>query len=190
MRAERDRRPPRLFAPVAVALAALALAAVPAAAQSAAGDQAAASDNPPAATQEATPSPLPSLEDVDQLLGGEEQVLSGGAATYDPGDRRDPFKSLLVVTEQPALRGPRPEGIPGLLIDEVVVSGIFKTSHGFIAQVQAADRQKSYLIKVGDQLFDGDVVGINRNEVVFKQNVQDPTALKPFREVVKTLNPP
>ena len=27
------------------------------------------------------------------------------------------------------------------------------------------------------------------DEVVFKQIVQDPTALKPFREVVKKLNP-
>jgi len=33
------------------------------------------------------------------------------------------------------------------------------------------------------------VVSINHNEVVFKQVVQDPTALKPFREVVKSLNP-
>jgi hypothetical protein len=175
----------------AAALVALLLAAASTVAQPAGDQQAPAGETPPpAASPRGATSPLPSLEDVDQLLGGEEQVLSGGGATYDPGDRRDPFKSLLVVTQHPALQGPRPEGIPGLLIDEVVVSGIFKTSHGFIAQVQAADRQKSYLIKVGDQLFDGDVVGINHNEVVFKQNVQDPTALKPFREVVKTLNPP
>lgn len=189
MRSELGRR--SRWAGPAAALMALVLAVLPAAAQSSAGDQAPASDaSQGEASQKGTPSPLPSMDDVDQLLGGEEQVLSGGGATYDPGDRRDPFKSLLVVTQHPANQGPRPEGIPGLLIDEVVVSGIFKTSRGFIAQVQAADRQKSYLIKVGDQLFDGDVVSINSNEVVFKQNVQDPTALKPFREVVKTLNPP
>jgi hypothetical protein len=47
----------------------------------------------------------------------------------------------------------------------------------------------SVLLKEGDQLYDGDVVSINRAEVVFKQIVQDPTALKPFREVVKSLNP-
>ena len=57
-----------------------------------------------------------------------------------------------------------------------------------MAQVQAGNKQKSFLLKEGDQLFDGDVVSIAKDEVVFKQIVQDPTALKPFREVVKKLN--
>lgn len=129
------------------------------------------------------------LGDIDQILEGEEEALSGSGFTYDPGNRRDPFKSLLVGQDRPELRGPRPEGIPGLLIDEVDLTGIFRTSKGFVAQVVAANQKKSYLLKEGDQLYDGDVVSINHNEVVFKQIVQDPTALKPFREVVKSLNP-
>jgi Tfp pilus assembly protein PilP len=116
-------------------------------------------------------------------------VLGGGGYTYDPGDRRDPFKSLLQARENDERQGPRPEGIPGLLIDEITISGIFRTPRGWVAQVQAANQNKSYLIKVDDQLYDGDVLSISGNEVVFKQIVQDPTALKPFREVVKKLNP-
>ena len=63
-----------------------------------------------------------------------------------------------------------------------------------MAQVQAADKTKSYLLHVGDELYDGEVVAIRfeRNqvaEVVFKQDVRDPTAAKPFREVIKKLNP-
>ncbi len=126
---------------------------------------------------------------IDAMLGEDAEILAGRGYAYDPGDRRDPFKSLLVVAERPTLNGPRPDGIPGLLIDEVVLSGIFATRDGYVAQVQAADKQKSYLVKVGDELFDGDVLRITRNEVVFKQDVQDPTALKPFREVAKSLNP-
>lgn len=129
------------------------------------------------------------LGDIDQILEGEEEALSGSGFTYDPGNRRDPFKSLLVGQDRPEFRGPRPEGIPGLLIDEVDLTGIFRTSKGFVAQVVAANQKKSYLLKEGDQLYDGDVVSINHNEVVFKQIVQDPTALKPFREVVKSLSP-
>ena len=79
--------------------------------------------------------------------------------------------------------------MPGLLIDEIDLTGIFRTSKGYVAQVVASNQKKSYLLKEGDQLYDGDVVSINTNEVVFKQIVQDPTALKPFREVVKSLNP-
>lgn len=129
------------------------------------------------------------LGNIDQILEGEEEVLSGGGYTYDPANRRDPFKSLLTKPDRLELRGPRPEGIPGLLIDEVDLTGIFKTKKGYVAQVKAANQNKSYLLREGDQLYDGDVVAIRKSEVVFKQIVQDPTALKPFREVVKTLGP-
>jgi Tfp pilus assembly protein PilP len=133
---------------------------------------------------EATPGP-----DIDQILEGEEEVLSGSGFTYDPGNRRDPFKSLLVEQQAREFRGPRPEGIPGLLIDEIDLTGVWRTSRGFVAQVVANNQKKTYLLKEGDQLYDGDVVSINKKEVVFKQIVQDPTALKPFREVVKSLTP-
>jgi hypothetical protein len=148
---------------------------------------------PPGQSPEKPPEAAPAgpdLGNIDEILEGEEDVLSGGTGfSYDPGNRRDPFKSLLAGPDRPEFRGPRPEGVPGLMIDEIDLTGIFRTSKGFVAQVVAANQKKSYLLKEGDQLYDGDVVSINRSEVVFKQIVQDPTALKPFREVVKSLNP-
>jgi hypothetical protein len=134
--------------------------------------------------------PPPDMGSIDQILEGDEEVLSGNNGfTYDPGNRRDPFKSLLIAPDRPEFRGPRPEGIPGLLIDEVDLKGILRTARGYIAQVSASNQKKMYLLKEGDQLYDGDVVSIGKNEVVFKQIVQDPTALKPFREIVKSLTP-
>jgi hypothetical protein len=134
--------------------------------------------------------PGPDMGNIDQILEGDEEVLAGGSGfTYDPGNRRDPFKSLLIAPDRPEFRGPRPEGIPGLLIDEIDLKGTFRTARGYVAQVNASNQKKSYLLKEGDQLYDGDVVSIGKNEVVFKQIVQDPTALKPFREIVKSLNP-
>lgn len=83
--------------------------------------------------------------------------------------------------------GPRPEGVAGLLIDETDLKAIHRTSRGFVAQVVSRE-SKPYLLKDGDQLFDGDVVYIRAKEVVFKQVVADPSASRPFREVVKTLD--
>ena len=68
------------------------------------------------------------------------------------------------------------------------MTGVFRTEQGYVAQVQSAANEKSFLLREGDELYDGDVVRITENEIVFKQIVQDPTALKPFREVVKTLS--
>lgn len=135
------------------------------------------------------PTPESDLDAIDEILEGEIEVLGGAAHSYDPGDRRDPFKSLLGGTDTDLPRGPRPEGVPGLLIDEIRLSGIYSTAQGWVAQVQPAAREKGYLIKEGDQLYDGDVVSVTADEVVFRQIVRDPTALKPFREVTKRLNP-
>ena len=41
--------------------------------------------------------------DIDQILEGEEEVLSGSGFTYDPGNRRDPFKSLLAAPDRPGV---------------------------------------------------------------------------------------
>ncbi len=144
---------------------------------------------PPAQPETGAGASQTDLDDIDEILEGEEEVLSGGSFSYDPGNRRDPFKSLLAAPDRPEFRGPRPDGVPGLLIDEIDLKGIWRTGKGYVAQVVAANQKKSYLLKEGDQLYDGDVVSISKNEVVFKQIVQDPTALKPFREVVKSLNP-
>ena len=126
---------------------------------------------------------------VDEILMDDAAMMAGEGYFYDPGGRRDPFRSLLAARDRLEFRGPRPDGIPGLLIDEIDITGIFVTPGGPVAQVASADQEKSYLLRVGDQLYDGDVISISANEAVFKQIVDDPTALKPFREVSKKLNP-
>lgn len=131
---------------------------------------------------------------IDDLLEGDEDVLEGTGFTYDDGGRRDPFRSLLQVSERTQDRGPRPEGIPGLLIDELTVTGVWITVDGPVAQVRSSDRSLSYLLRPGDQLYDGDVVSISYKryeggEVVFKQIIDDPTAPKPFREVTRKVEP-
>lgn len=133
---------------------------------------------------------LTSPEEIEAILEQGEVVMSGGGTTYDAGGRRDPFRSLLVTVEERKKGGPRPEGVPGLMIDELILSGIYRTKNGFMAQVQSAERGKSYLIRPGDLLYDGSVVDVRAYEIELKQEVKDPTALKPFRMVVKALNPP
>lgn len=177
----------RRFAPrvamVALVAAGLHLAAAPAAAQTAPAPEPAASAAPAPAAE------APATTSVDDILAGEEDVLSGTTYSYDPGSRRDPFRSLLVAKSKAERKGALPEGIPGLLIEEIDLTGIFRTSRGFVAQVLASNKEKSYLIREGDQLYDGDVVSITQQEVVFKQIVSDPTVIKPFREVIKKLSP-
>lgn len=128
-------------------------------------------------------------EQIDEILAEEEAALAGvGTTSYDPEGRRDPFRSLLEKTVVDDLR-PRPPGVPGLLIDELDLKGIILKDGVWVAMVQAGKQEVSYLLRAGDELYDGDVVRISLDEVVFKQIVNDPKIFKPFREVVKKLNP-
>jgi Tfp pilus assembly protein PilP len=144
--------------------------------------------------QSAAPTPVPTaapppgeLRSPGQaLIDQEEEALSGRAYSYDPAGRRDPFRSLLVRPEDRA-RGERPPGVAGMSIDDVVIHGIWRTRSGFIAQVRAVDN-KSYLVRAGDLLYDGEVTRVGPNEVVFRQNINDPQSVKPFRELTKQLN--
>ena len=129
---------------------------------------------------------------VNELIERDEQVLNDPTLyNYDPGTRRDPFKSLLKTQIDRKVPRPeeRPEGVAGLLIDELQIQGIFVLDSGPVAQVISSASETSYLVRQGDQLWDGDVIRISLDEIVFKQTVNDPTALKPFREVVKKLSP-
>lgn len=170
------------FLLLAAALGVVLAAGAPLAAQ-------APASTPPAAGAAAAEGSGPGTTSVDEILAGEEEVLAGTAYSYDPGNRRDPFRSLLAAKDRVERKGPLPEGIPGLLIEEIDLTGIYRTSRGFVAQVLASNKEKSYLIREGDELYDGDVVSITQTEVVFKQIVNDPTVIKPFREVVKKLTP-
>lgn len=139
--------------------------------------------------QEGTEVAAAGSEQIDEILAEEEAALAGvGTTSYDPEGRRDPFRSLLERTVADDLR-PRPPGVPGLLIDELDLKGIFLKDGVWVAMVQAGKKEVSYLLRAGDELYDGDVVRISLDEVVFKQIVNDPKIFKPFREVVKKLNP-
>ena len=106
--------------------------------------------------------------------------------TYEPDARRDPFVSL--VNRGTEARGPlsRPEGIAGILVDEVVVKGVVQSRGGWVAMIGAASG-KTYTVRPGDRLMDGTVRAISPQAVVLMQQVNDPLVLVKEREVRKYL---
>lgn len=156
----------------AVALAALLLAGALAMAQ-----------QPPPAPPE-TEQPI-DTSTVEKILAGDEAVESGIGFTYDPAGRRDPFRSLLSGLPREEM-AQRPPGLRGMGVEEVKVQGIFKLPEGYVAMVRGTDNL-SYLLRAGTVLYDGSVESIGQGRVTFKLQVADPKSLKPYREVVRTL---
>lgn len=116
-----------------------------------------------------------------------EEPSAPDAYHYDPQGRRDPFQSLIGPAPKLA-PGQRPPGPPGFLIDEIKLQGVVKTRmQGLVAMVNGPDN-KGYLMKIGDKVLDGEVIRITPNSIVFRQEVNDPTRIERFREVVKELS--
>jgi len=116
-----------------------------------------------------------------------EEPSAPEAYHYDPQGRRDPFQSL--IGPAPKRASGQVPGPPGFLIDEIKLQGVVKTKQqGLVAMVNGPDN-KGYLIKVGDKVLDGEVIRITGTSVVFRQEVNDPTRIERFREVVKDISP-
>ncbi len=106
------------------------------------------------------------------------------AYVYAPDGRRDPFISLVGRGDDKSAPAIRPAGLAGLLIGEITVKGVVRDRNGFTALLQAADN-KTYTVRTGDKLFDGNVKSINQEKVIFSQDVSDPLSLVKQREVSK-----
>jgi Tfp pilus assembly protein PilP len=107
--------------------------------------------------------------------------------TYNPDGRRDPFVTLQRRgSDERSNRGTRPSGLAGIATSEISLRGTMKSPGGFVGILQGVDN-KSYIVRVGDKLFDGSVRSITADAVVIRQQVDDPLSLQKEREVRKQL---
>jgi Tfp pilus assembly protein PilP len=177
---------PRAILAVLLLVAATAVAQTPpATGQPQTGDK----EKPPAqATQpggagtggaEAAPETPPVPEGIE--------ITEGSGYRYESKGRRDPFVSLaLGVNVLPP--DVRPPGLAGMLIQEVSLRGIVKTTDGYIAMIQGTDN-KSYFARQGERLYDGNIQSIDDAKVVFRQEINDPLRIEKFQQVEKSLHP-
>lgn len=114
------------------------------------------------------------------------ELTEGTGYSYEGRGRRDPFLSLVqgVALE----KGARPPGLAGMMIQEVSLRGVVKTSSGFIAMIQGTDN-KSYFARVGERLYDGSIETIVQDKVVFRQEINDPLRVEKFQKIEKSLHP-
>ena len=123
-------------------------------------------------------------QDLQEIL---EEPDSRDSYQYDPQGRRDPFRSLIGPSPKVS-RDNAPPGPPGFLIDEIDLLGVVTSKQGLTAMVKGPDNN-GYLLRAGDKVFDGEVLRVSNSSVVFRQEVNDPTRIERYREVVKELTP-
>jgi len=114
-------------------------------------------------------------------------ATAGSMVVYDRGEYRDPFRSLLEQRQKD--EGPRPAGPAGMLIEEIDLVGIMSGPKGAMILIVGSDGL-GYSLTEGAELYDGWVLRIDRdsNAVVFRQNVSDPTRIKPYRDIERRID--
>ena len=66
---------------------------------------------------------------------------------------------------------PPPKPTTALLLDEMQVIGINRTPRGWAAMVEATPIKLSYVIYPGETFFDGQLVAIEENRLVFRRDI-------------------
>ncbi len=137
---------------------------------------------------------------------GSEKTEIISPYTYQPKSKRDPFISPFDLEVLKGGKKKKVPGIAGMSIDEIVLQGIIKSKkRGYEALVLGSDN-KVYWIKPGDKLYDGEVLEIGMGKkspdeisspveagkvfgyVIFRQYVNDPNLIKPYKDIKKYLD--
>lgn len=67
---------------------------------------------------------------------------------------------------------PAPKPTTALLLSEMQVIGIFRTPRGYAAMVEATPIKLSYVVYPGEQFYDGQLVAIEENRLVFRHETR------------------
>jgi hypothetical protein len=129
-----------------------------------------------------TPTP-----DQPEATPAPSQPPSGtGSYEYDRDGRRDPFLDLLAGISASGLPAESVDGVGGLLTMELSVRGVLLSEGAYVAMVQAPNN-RTYTVRNGDTLLDGQIKSVTAEGLVILQDVTDPLSLVKQREVYRRL---
>jgi hypothetical protein len=104
--------------------------------------------------------------------------------TVSSKNRRDPFVSIVMSREGPACAG---VGKKCIAIDQVTLQGVIRAPSGSIAVVSSGAK-KTYFLRENDPVYNGVVVKISPDSIVFRETVMDRLGKTSQRDVVKKIN--
>lgn len=119
---------------------------------------------------------------------GAEKPKASAPVSRPATGKRDPFVSLAVVRAQ-QIGASCGTGKRCLVIDQVELKGVVKTVNGMIAMVENPSK-KAYFLRVNDPVFNGYVVKITGDSVIFKETSTDNQGRTQTRDVVKRVSAP
>ncbi len=147
--------------------------------------QAAAAKSTPAKAAEKKPAakqvPAANTAETKAPEAGEQKTEEKVSAK----NRRDPFVSIVMSREGPPCAG---GGKKCLAIDQVILQGVVRSPNGPIAVVSGGTN-KTYFLRENDPVYNGVVVKISPDSILFRETVMDRLGKTSQRDVVKKIRP-
>ena len=101
--------------------------------------------------------------------------------------RIDSYKSQKLAAM--SAQKPAPKPTTALLLSEMQVTGIFRTPRGYAAMVEATPIKLSYVVYPGEVFYDGQLVAIEENRLVFRRETRWSDGKRVMSEETKPLRP-
>ena len=99
---------------------------------------------------------------------------------------RDPFVSI-IRTDTSGGKNPCESGKKCLVAGDIVLRGIIKSPDTIIAVVENSHK-KTYFLHENDPVFNGEVVKITSDSIIFREHMKDRAGRDATREITKQLN--
>lgn len=96
--------------------------------------------------------------------------LPVAVAVPDLKERIERYKALKVQAMN--AQQPAPKPVTALLLSEVQITGIFRTPRGYAAMIEATPIKLSYVIYPGEMFYDGQLVAVEENRLVFRRETR------------------
>jgi hypothetical protein len=103
-------------------------------------------------------------------------------------ERIDRYKAQKVQAMN--MQQPAPKPTTALLLSEMQVIGIFRTPRGYAAMVEATPIKLSYVIYPGETFFDGQLVAIEEDRLVFRRETRWSDGRREMNVETKALRQP
>jgi len=103
-------------------------------------------------------------------------------------EKNDPFKSPMDEAAERRRREGKLVGVAAMSIEELAIIGIIEVQGEYIALVRGPDNV-GYFLRANDEIFNGKVVEIDLEKIVFEQEIKAQYALQKSRRITKKIHP-
>lgn len=145
------------------------------------------------AQQNSGPAPATSRPPQGAVQSSQAPAARPAEPPAASGRRRDPFRTLIEKKQEETSTTPvrLPPGKRGLVIGQLQLQGIAQAVDGSWIAVVDNKTRRAYFLREGDQLYNGVVQTITKDQVVFLENPPgSPSGQNAPREVVMRLSAP